>query len=349
MKLKISLRMTTFIFCALAIIAAVLSFINTQNVDLKIREQADRMENHNQCEDKILEFSKASDDLTTATRHFVATGDPVYMNQYWQEADESRHREDAVNSLNALGISEEERTLLKNAMEASDRLMETETLAMRLKADAVGIPESQMPPEVAAYVYKNGEESSGPEEKGQLAIKSIFNNTYENQKKEITDNITSFRSQLYNRKTSENTLSNSETMGSLNHMLVYNFFLLLLLLVLSFFLLFFVTTPLHHYYKSLKNSRENSAEPLIPAGSKELQQFAESFNSMVKDLKNQNAALLEKSRTDGLTGLYNREAFDLYIKETIETHGGRMALFFMDMDEFKGLNDRYDYLSATGF
>ncbi|WP_195539782.1 putative bifunctional diguanylate cyclase/phosphodiesterase [Eubacterium maltosivorans] len=344
MKLKISLRMTTFIFCALAIIAAVLSFINTQNVDLKIREQADRMENHNQCEDKILEFSKASDDLTTATRHFVATGDPVYMNQYWQEADESRHREDAVNSLNALGISEEERTLLKNAMEASDSLMETEILAMRLKADAVGIPESQMPPEVAAYVYKNGEESSGPEEKGQLAIKSIFNNTYENQKKEITDNITSFRSQLYNRKTSENTLSNSETMGSLNHMLVYNFFLLLLLLVLSFFLLFFVTTPLHRYYKSLKNSRENSAEPLIPAGSKELQQFAESFNSMVKDLKNQNAALLEKSRTDGLTGLYNREAFDLYIKETIEAHGGRMALFFMDMDEFKGLNDRYDYL-----
>lgn len=252
------------------------------------------MENHNQCEDKILEFSKASDDLTTATRHFVATGDPVYMNQYWQEADESRHREDAVNSLNALGISEEERTLLKNAMEASDSLMETEILAMRLKADAVGIPESQMPPEVAAYVYKNGEESSGPEEKGQLAIKSIFNNTYENQKKEITDNITSFRSQLYNRKTSENTLSNSETMGSLNHMLVYNFFCFYYCWsCLSFCC--FCDHSLHRYYKSLKNSRENSAEPLIPAGSKELQQFAESFNSMVKDLKNQNAALLERA------------------------------------------------------
>ncbi len=344
MKLKISLRLTTFIFCALAIIAAVLSFINTQNVDLKIREQADRMENHNQCEDKILEFSNASDDLTTATRHFVATGDPVYMNQYWQEANVLRHREDAVDNLNALGISLEEQTLLSNAMEASNRLMETETLAMRLKADAVGIPESEMPSEVAAYVYKNGEEGSSPEEKEQLAIRSIFNNTYENQKKEITDNMAMFRNQLHNRKTSENTLSNSETERSLNHMLVYNFILLLLLLVLSLFLMTFVTTPLHRYYKSLKKSGKNDAEPLIPGGSQELQQFAESFNTMVEDLKNQNAALLEKSRKDGLTGLYNREAFDLYIKETIEARGGRMALFFMDMDEFKGINDRYDYL-----
>lgn len=146
MKLKISLRLTTFIFCALAIIAAVLSFINTQNVDLKIHEQADRLENHNQCEDKILEFSNASDDLTTATRHFVATGDPIYMNQYWQEADVFRHREDAVASLNALGISTEEQTLLSKAMDASNRLMKTETLAMRLKADAVGIPEMRCHP-----------------------------------------------------------------------------------------------------------------------------------------------------------------------------------------------------------
>lgn len=344
MKLKISLRLTTFIFCTLAIIAAVLSFINTQNVDLKIHEQADRLENHNQCEDKILEFSNASDDLTTATRHFVATGDPIYMNQYWQEADVFRHREDAVASLNALGISTEEQTLLSKAMDASNRLMKTETLAMRLKADAVGIPENEMPSEVADYVYKNGEEGSSPEEKEQLAIRSIFNNTYENQKKEITDNMARFRNQLHNRKTSENTISNRETERSLNHMLVYNFILLLLLLVLSLFLMSFVTTPLHRYYKSLRKSGNNGAEPLIPGGSQELQQFAESFNTMVEDLKNQNAALLEKSRKDGLTGLYNREAFDLYIKETIEARGGRMALFFMDMDEFKGFNDRYDYL-----
>ncbi|WP_195269626.1 bifunctional diguanylate cyclase/phosphodiesterase [Eubacterium sp. 1001713B170207_170306_E7] len=344
MKLKISLRLTTFVFCALAIIAAVLSFINTQKVGLKIQEEADRTENHNQCEDKILEFTKASDDLTTATRHFVATGDPVYMNQYWQEADTARHREDAVDGLKALGISAAEQTLLDNAMAASDSLMETEILAMRLKADAVGIPASEMPAEVAGYAYKNGEEAVSAAEKEQLAIRSIFNDVYENQKNEITDSMAGFRSQLHERKTSETTLSNIQTERSLNRMLAYDFFLLLLLLVLSFFLMFFVTTPLYRYYKSLKNSGKNGTERLIPGGSLEIQQFAESFNAMVDDLKNQNAELLEKSRKDSLTGLYNREAFDVYIKETIGTQDGRMALFFMDMDEFKGLNDRYDYL-----
>jgi diguanylate cyclase (GGDEF)-like protein len=49
---------------------------------------------------------------------------------------------------------------------------------------------------------------------------------------------------------------------------------------------------------------------------------------------------------DGLTGLYIRRYFDLRLAEEenrIKRYGGKLAILMMDIDFFKGVNDRYGH------
>ena len=64
------------------------------------------------------------------------------------------------------------------------------------------------------------------------------------------------------------------------------------------------------------------------------------------------AVALETSRLfqlavyDGLTGLYIRRYFDLRLAEEenrIKRYGGKVAILMMDIDHFKGINDRYGH------
>lgn len=59
---------------------------------------------------------------------------------------------------------------------------------------------------------------------------------------------------------------------------------------------------------------------------------------------------LEKARTesvtDGLTGIYNRKAFDHYLADILEkntTSGSTFALLMLDIDNFKGINDTHGH------
>ncbi len=52
------------------------------------------------------------------------------------------------------------------------------------------------------------------------------------------------------------------------------------------------------------------------------------------------------SMTDGLTGVYNRKAFDSYLIELIEKNAGKrspFSLFILDIDDFKNINDTYGH------
>jgi diguanylate cyclase (GGDEF)-like protein len=56
--------------------------------------------------------------------------------------------------------------------------------------------------------------------------------------------------------------------------------------------------------------------------------------------------LFQMAVYDGLTGLYIRRYFDLRLAEEenrIKRYGGRLAIFMMDIDHFKGVNDRYGH------
>jgi diguanylate cyclase (GGDEF)-like protein len=57
-------------------------------------------------------------------------------------------------------------------------------------------------------------------------------------------------------------------------------------------------------------------------------------------------ALEKLAREDGLTGLLNRRSFDLELQRALDfhvRHGEDMALVLLDLDDFKGVNDRFGH------
>jgi len=60
-------------------------------------------------------------------------------------------------------------------------------------------------------------------------------------------------------------------------------------------------------------------------------------------------AIREQAAHDGLTGLYNRQAFDEMMAQSLEhakRHKESLALLFLDLDRFKAINDKYGHLAG---
>ena len=99
-------------------------------------------------------------------------------------------------------------------------------------------------------------------------------------------------------------------------------------------------------------AQEHSAESAMAAGAREfirkpfsVEEFIMRFDKMMRDYKEEKA-LLALSLTDELTGLCNRRRFfiltEQYLKAAIRRKE-RPLLFFIDMDDLKGINDRYGH------
>ena len=57
----------------------------------------------------------------------------------------------------------------------------------------------------------------------------------------------------------------------------------------------------------------------------------------------------EQAAHDGLTGLYNRQAFDEMMEQSLEhakRHKESLALLFLDLDRFKAINDKHGHLAG---
>ena len=74
----------------------------------------------------------------------------------------------------------------------------------------------------------------------------------------------------------------------------------------------------------------------------EVARISEALAARVEELEAERALTLLLARTDGLTGLLNRGAFTAALIDRLEAaqgSGERLALFVIDLDRFKHLND----------
>ncbi|MDJ0780598.1 MAG: diguanylate cyclase [Desulfosarcinaceae bacterium] len=73
------------------------------------------------------------------------------------------------------------------------------------------------------------------------------------------------------------------------------------------------------------------------------------LSSQVSELKNELQKVRQRSETDGLTGVLNRQAFDAVLADLVsrrEVTGKRFSLLLLDLDNFKGINDTYGHLTG---
>lgn len=85
---------------------------------------------------------------------------------------------------------------------------------------------------------------------------------------------------------------------------------------------------------NLKNM--NSNKPLSVVGAEEIQRFASLYNENFATNEMNKKAIKEKEERDSLTGVYNNEAYERYLKDTIESDD-EFALVMVDVDNYMTL------------
>ncbi len=81
----------------------------------------------------------------------------------------------------------------------------------------------------------------------------------------------------------------------------------------------------------------------------ELRAYQRQLESYQKEIETKNAALAEQSVTDGLTGVKNRRAFDLALKQELaraSRENTPVSLLLVDIDKFKLFNDEFGHLAG---
>ena len=116
--------------------------------------------------------------------------------------------------------------------------------------------------------------------------------------------------------------------------------LVALIVIISVIIRKLIVKPLLSYNQSIKNGE---IFPVI--GAAELQNLAETYNTMYRDIQETQKLIRHEAENDALTELLNRRYFDKILRIYDEGKSS-FALILVDIDTFKTVNDTYGH--ATG-
>ncbi|WP_310602675.1 hybrid sensor histidine kinase/response regulator [Anaerosporobacter sp.] len=245
------------------------------------------------CEELAQILYDTSNYLTEEVRRFVVTKDITHLNNYWEEVNVKCKREYVIQELEKMDLPFEECRYLNVAKENSDLLIYTETRAMRLVADYMGIEDEQVPYEVREYILNIVEKEMGKEEKLNTAMELLFSNQYTFERDTIINNIEKFQDKLQARLTSETNDAWEQTWRAIRIHIVLLLCILVLLVVILVIFYRLVVRPVEVYSQELETLDFQMESPLIPQGTREMHLFAESFNHVYRKMLDANKAKSE--------------------------------------------------------
>ncbi len=119
-----------------------------------------------------------SDVMTNAVERYVITGNYVFRDLFFKEANMDRNRDKGLEKVKDLPNGLTVRRDLENAMRYSVELMGLEFHAMRLVISDKELTEPDCPPEVRDYILPEDEKSASLEERRKIAENIIFGLNY---------------------------------------------------------------------------------------------------------------------------------------------------------------------------
>ena len=321
---------------AIAIVfAAVLAIVALNSINLAIdasRFAEEANEDCITCATASADLREASDYLTTQARTFVVTGDRRYLDSYLYELNMAKRRDKAVETLGTL--SDEGRSLfrLERAFTLSNALIEQELYAMRLVADAKGL--ADMPAELADIQLSARDTGLGPDELLARASDIIFGDEYLKVKEQIGDEVSACTEGILNYL--HDRQQETERQLDANHLKLQIAILLLLVLlvVVIFANILLILWPLAAYANHIRQG-----EPLHRQGAFELRYLVNAYNAIYDENGKRTEALRHAAERDPLTGLFNRGAYNEFLKDDVSG----TALLLIDIDDFKSVNDNYGH------
>ena len=232
------------------------------------------------------DLQEASDYLTEQVRCFAETGDRLYLDQYFEEANVTKRRDNAVEDLYGFVGDTQAYQSLVSAMNESVNLMDTEYYSMRLEIEACGYDLTTFPIVIQEVILTAEDTALSLEEKNELARTLVFNDAYHEQKLAISNKIQSCLESL------EEMFDNLQTKTSkdLNRTLFYQRFLIAAYIFNTILLLtivvLFILNPLLNSVGDIKANQQ-----IKPKGFKEFRFFANTYNQIFNANKEQEQAI----------------------------------------------------------
>ena len=287
------------------------------------------------CQQNAILFQEASDYLTSECRYFAITGDPIHAQNFIEEVEVTRRRENAIEGIDEFLTEQASYDYLIQAMEYSSALAERECYAMRLAADAWNCPPEALPARIAQVELTPEDAALSPEAKRALAIDMLFGSEYQDQKANIYGCVEKSISALID-VTRQQQIESSDHLSRLlgrQRLLIMGLLLIMFAVVACTYLL--VIRPLNRAVSHMRDKRE-----LPVAGAYEMQFLAQTYNDMFAQNARSTEELTYSATHDSLTGVFNRTAYDAEYRRVDRS---TIGVLIVDVDKFKEYNDNYGH------
>ena len=282
------------IYAAFVIVAAVWGYSNYSNLMAS-------MDQYSACQTAGNDMKEASDYLTNQARYFAALGDPVYMENYFTEANETRRRDEALETLGVYFEGTEAFNDLQQSYAESKQLMNTEYYSMRLVCEAIGLDEDKWPEEIRDIEVLSADSGLSAEGKQDRALDILLDSNYRDLKSSIDDNA---------KKCTNELLAQTKELSDHYKMLFRRMYLvmvlsLLAITILAIFLLE-ARNRLQAYQKDLETAME-AAQSANAAKSRFLFNISHDIRTPMNAILGF-SELLEKHRYDDAQFKHNLDA-----------------------------------------
>ena len=327
-KLNLFMAVVTLVISAILLFAA---YRTTQGY----RTMRQAAESYITEQIQAFQLQVSSDYLTEQARCFAVTGDREYMDNYFEEANVTRRRDAALETLKEELSDTEAYRNLNAAMDKSLALMNREYYSMRLAAEAFGYDLSTLPREIQNVRLGGKTQQMTPEEKATLARSMVFDDEYHRQKQAISDSMQKCMDALVGKTDGELEDASEALRKLLKRVEVLIIILIAVVLAIVLLTFLLVISPL---IRAVIHVRAD--QPLPVRGSYEFRFLARTYNLMYEANRESREQLAYEATHDQLTGLYNRSGFDFLRKNVDFNHA---ALLLFDLDKFKSINDTYGH------
>jgi len=288
---------------------------------------------NSELQNAAYELMNASDYLTEQVQRFTVSGEHRFMDQYFEEAFESKRREEAISKMDVDEKTDAALSHLQSAMNNSLELMDMEYYAMHLVADAKGFSDY---PEILDDVELSEEDMAlSSDQKMLRAMEIVHSDEYYDKKTQIRNGM---QESLNEVQKLTDTIENNELESLTREIRIVR--VVVLIQALMIFFMIWLTTrlainPVLNAVDEIKEDR-----PISISGSNEFRYLAYAYNRIYEKNKNSLESLSFKASHDELTGVYNRAGYD-FLLTNIKLETTYMML--IDVDNFKRINDTYGH------
>lgn len=337
---KVKIRIVSNCSIVITIILAALCIIISLFGLQKYAVLCNATQEYISCEKAVKQLQTGSDNLTKQVRLAAMTGEQEYIDAYFEEANVTKSRENAIESLTQIESNSEAISALQDALADSVHLMQTEYYAMRLVEEAIDADPSTWSKELQAVILSSEDEALSKENKLSRAQSLVVSINYENAKEEISSEVDASLNTLMQEIWDKQHVAAVIFSHVYRNLIVCVIIFAVIMLLTGLIMLFWIAKPLLHYNESIKHGT------IFPIhGANELQVLAETYNKIYQENEERELLMKRQAEHDPLTELLNRGSFDR-ILNLYESDHNNFALILVDIDTFKSVNDTYGH--ATG-